>query len=197
MELERAVRPGDFYRHFKGGLYQVITVAIHSETKESMVVYQALYGGFYTYVRPFDMFVSKVDKEKYPEADQEYRFEKVTRGTADAFMKAKTEAENGRSAAETFTSAAPLKKDGSIDAPRDYEPNDDVDSALLAFLDAKGPEEKLEILYNIKDDLDERSLNSIETSLDIVGGEGTFDDRIEYIRRYLVTRSKYENSRLR
>ena len=66
---------GSVYRHFKGNLYEVKAIALHSETGEKMVVYQALYGEGDTYVRPYDSFVSKVDKVKYPDADQEYRFE--------------------------------------------------------------------------------------------------------------------------
>lgn len=63
------------YKHFKGDLYIVLGVATHSENADKYVVYRALYGDNQLYIRPLDMFCSKVDKTKYPNATQQYRFE--------------------------------------------------------------------------------------------------------------------------
>jgi len=74
----RELKINGIYKHFKGDLYLVENIAIHSETKEKYVVYRGLYGESELYIRPYDMFLSKVDKEKYPNVEQEYRFELQT-----------------------------------------------------------------------------------------------------------------------
>lgn len=69
------VKINGIYRHFKGDYYLLCEVATHSETKEQYAVYRRLYGDGSLWVRPLDMFLSEVDREKYPEVKQKYRFE--------------------------------------------------------------------------------------------------------------------------
>jgi len=84
---DRRFKKGQLVQHFKReGLdlgtdeyvYEIIGEAIHSETREKMMVYRAMYGDMEMFVRPYDMFMSEVDHEKYPDVKQKYRFEPVS-----------------------------------------------------------------------------------------------------------------------
>lgn len=69
---------GEIWRHFKNRLYEIIECpVIHTEMNERMVCYRALYDDYMVYVRPLLMFMSEVDREKYPDAAQTYRFERA------------------------------------------------------------------------------------------------------------------------
>lgn len=74
---ERTLLLGRRYRHFKGKEYEVIDVALHSETREKLVIYRALYGDRALFARPYEMFLSEVDRGKYPDVPQKYRFELI------------------------------------------------------------------------------------------------------------------------
>ena len=70
----RKIEVGKKYRHFKGNIMKVLYIAKHSETEELLVIYEH---NNVIWARPYDMFNSLVDKEKYPNVTQEYRFEEV------------------------------------------------------------------------------------------------------------------------
>jgi hypothetical protein len=71
------VKINKIYKHFKGNYYIVEDIGTYTETSEKCVIYRALYGDNKLFVRPYKMFISKVDRKKYPDVLQEYRFEAV------------------------------------------------------------------------------------------------------------------------
>lgn len=94
--MENRFKPGDIVQHFKREmlgpeelktnkyLYEIIGVAIHSEDCEAMMVYRPLYDDGGMYVRPLGMFLSEVDRRKYPDVKQKYRFEKLPDDQAES-----------------------------------------------------------------------------------------------------------------
>lgn len=185
---DRIPRPGDIYKHFKNHLYQIITVAIHSENQEKMVVYQALYGDFKTYVRPLSMFVSEVDKNKYPDVQQKYRFEFV----------------NLREDKETESEDNLIRKEISelMNTSKDVElsnkkPEGEVNPILLDFLEADSYEEKLIILKSNKKNINDQLLNDMAASMDCTVEEGNIEDRLNGLIFCLQTFARFEINRLR
>lgn len=188
------------YKHFKGNLYQVICVATDSENGQEMVVYQALYGDYKFYVRPLEMFMSKVDKEKYPDVKQEYRFEKVeintdvsAKSSAASVTSNVAEAEIDSNSISTKTNVTSELE--TVDNTTQSKPK--LDSDLLAFFDASTYEERLEILarmrYKITDDMIDSM--SIVTSIDVPAGDVA--KRYEDFKEALMTRKHFECSRFR
>ena len=179
--MDREVKAGQFYRHFKNKLYQIVTVATHSETREQMVVYQALYGNYKVYVRPYEMFVSEVDHIKYPEVQQKYRFEQVEFVLQEEIEEKQLE----RKAPAVSDSQQPVRQEGTV--------NPD----LMRFLEAESFEEKITVLSSMKKRLNTQILQTIAISLDYTLQEGDIMDQYEAVMYYLETRVRYEGRRLR
>ncbi|MGN0483795.1 MAG: DUF1653 domain-containing protein [Lachnospiraceae bacterium] len=213
---ERIPRPGEFYLHFKKKLYQIITVATHTETGERMVVYQAMYGSFQTYVRPLKQFNSPVDKEKYPDCAQFYRFQKLTEEEVEALqpkekLTAETEAQMEKEP-ETVTEVE--KHAATFDVTEeeteifeekpttpvsvDHTPGEEqADPRLMAFLDADTYDEKYRVLVAMGQDVDDRIINDLAVVLDVVIPEGNIDERLRQLKSCVETKRRYESNRLR
>lgn len=169
-ETERIPKPGEIYRHFKNKLYQIVAVAAHTETGEELVVYQALYGGFKVYARPLSMFMSPVDKNKYPDAAQSLRFELVMPETLAA--EAADTGEDDKTAAKPH----PL---------------------LMEFLEAEDLGQQIESLKRMRGKIGQKELDSIYVVLDMIPSQGEPDIQLSCLIKALETRKKYDGSRLR
>lgn len=165
--------PGEFYRHFKNRIYQIIALAYDSETSEQMVVYQALYGDFRIWVRPLSMFMEEVDRRKYPDAPQQFRFEKVDISNEKTL-------ENGSSEA--------------VEEPRPMSQH------LLEFFDAmdeKNYDKMLEALAKLSGDATQKEIDDICLVMDMTTIGVSVDEQIAEIRRQIHMLKKFDGVRLR
>lgn len=197
--------PGEKYLHFKNKLYQVIAVAKHSETMEPYVVYQALYGDFGVYIRPYDMFVSEVDHEKYPEVTQKYRFAYVDHTKNETIrteraehkkipVNQNVEQQENVPDVTAAVSMAELQEQNMVQRESDVE--EQINPWLLRFLDTDTMEEKYQIVCDIKNDITDRLIDDLAVAVDVVIPEGKLSDRYEQLKYCIRTRQKYEQTSL-
>ena len=210
--------PGAFYRHFKGNIYQVRTIAKHSESGEEMVVYQAMYPPFETWVRPLSMFTDRLDRTRYPEAAQEYRFVEVRFQKEDGGSvlrsQNKSVPENGQTDSGQLQESSRkemMAEPVSDEELREILINDQGEKRLtgrmpeeeiarrgfLALLDAETYREKRQILTGMSDYINELYLNNLAAALDIVLEEGSSQEHYDTLLHCLETYEKYEGGRLR
>ena len=199
-------KPHEIYKHFKGNLYQVVTIAEHSETGEQLVIYQALYGDFKTYARPLAMFTGEVDRQRYPEVTQRFRFE--LQGTDADRQIRETEAagvEHPVSTQTTVTASQPAAAQATATAAQTIiapvSPAEDEEPALdplvLEFLDADSYEEKLNILAGLHHRITNEMITTMAISCDIEVNDGEPEERYEELKNCLLTMEKFECNRLR
>ena len=201
-------KPHEIYKHFKGNLYQIVTIAQHSETGEQLVIYQAMYGDFKTYARPLAMFTSEVDKVKYPEVQQRFRFElqgadadRQTResdtvnGAQDASTGAvPTETAQDAAAQPASVATHPVAPAAQIEVAEE-EPT--LDPLVLEFLDADSYEQKLNILAGLHHRITDEMITTMAIACDIEVNDGETEERYEELKNCLLTMEKFECNRLR
>lgn len=199
-------KPQEIYRHFKGNIYQIITIARHSETGIKMVVYQQLYAPYEVYVRPLEMFMSKIDTKKYPNEKQTYRFEKIDiRGEENARGPKESSSEtlnrvlsrgNNETVAEPAKEAV-LQPETSMAENAESEPDFELDPGIAEFLDADSYEKKLQILSALHPRITDAMIDTIAVSLDTEVKEGDIERRYSELKNCLLTMERFECNRLR
>jgi hypothetical protein len=219
MEKDRIPKPGQLYNHFKNKPYQIITVATHADTREEMVVYQALYGDFKCYIRPLDSFLSEVDHQKYPDVKQKYRFELRTAKELGEVNLTQIAAEKEETPKNSdIHTEVQVKQSSEMDISYDnivYEAlkdseitsqlqvevpttnNESVNSVLLQFLDAESYYKKLEVITSNRKHMSDRLINDMAVSLDCAVEEGPLDQRIQGLIYCLQAMCRFEDKRLR
>ena len=185
-------KPGEFYRHFKNKLYQIVAVAIHSETREKLVIYQALYGEYGVYARPLDMFMSEVDKEKYTDVKQKYRFERIE----DMSKESKSDKSSD---SEVVEQDKKLKEDNvsnenTLKADKDY---DFGKGYFIEFLESDDLSTKKEILIANRELISERELDTIYEIYGLKRRKIDRDLDIADLIGYFDMQQQYEGKRLR
>ena len=202
--MARQLVIGGFYRHFKDKLYQVKGTAIHSETKEKMVIYQGLYGSYEMYVRPYDMFRSEVDHIKYPDVVQKYRFELIDIKTGKS-LEADYEENNQNMESEKSEELEKLEELEELEESKESKESkeseeseeSEEDSKLIRFLDAYDYKEKLDILTSMRGELNDGLIDIMAESIEVAVPEGDITDRYNSLRKCLMAHTKYEGLRLR
>lgn len=204
-------RSGEKYLHFKNKLYQIVTVAKHSETGEELVIYQALYGDFCIYARPFSMFISEVDHEKYPQVPQKYRFmlveqyqsEDISEPFVETAMEESVsgEPESGKVYENTMSKEEKRHEDTMPESEKEQNSRNssgyignkkDVTDLLMDFYDAGSYGEKYKILTAMREGITDTMINNMAVVLDVVISEGPLEKRYEELKRCLRTYEKYE-----
>lgn len=200
-------KPQEMYRHFKGNIYQIRCLAKHSETGEMMVVYQAMYDNFQIYVRPLDMFMEEVDRSRYPDVIQKYRFELLqdielssTPRECESVQECEPIQEHGSvqesepvQRCESVQESEPIQKC----EPAQADEQINIDPLVMDFLDADTYEQRLNILAALRHRITDEMINTMAVAVDLEVKDGDVEERYEELKNCLLTFEKYECNRLR
>ena len=197
------------YRHFKGNLYRVITVAEHTESSEQLVIYQELYGEFKVFANPLSMFMSEVDREKYPDVTQKMRFEPVEQmveavmvSASPQFRMPEERLDEQSNAAIVETANEQVESDmteevsGVQSNVETEEESVELDPLLEEYLDTDSYREKLNILHGLQHRITEHMLNTMAIVIDFELPEGDIQIKYDALNDCLLTKEKYECNRI-
>ena len=182
---------GQIYKHFKGNLYKVLAVAVHTESEEKLVVYQSVDNPDRVFARPLEMFMSDIDRFRYPLIRAKYRFTLVS--------EPEEETNGEETKEETEPSKTEVTDEQSDDDSAVYKDNGElvIDPYVEGVLDEKEFSKKIEFFEMLRGKCTEDMLTTIAISLDIQLQEGSIEDKYSQILRTLKMHEKYETSRLR
>ncbi len=180
--MRQTPKPFEVYRHFKGNMYQILAIAADSETGKPCVVYQAMYGEFKIYVRDLEMFLSETDKEKYPQAGQQYRFEKITVQESAASVEFNQE------------SVLQINEDCSADLQPE-ETETEIDPAVLEYLEAESVDARLNILTSLHHRITDEMITTMAVVSDFEINEGPVETRYQELKNCLLMKQKFEKQR--
>ena len=194
---------GQIYKHFKGNLYKVLAVAVHTESEEKLVVYQSVENPDRVFARPLEMFMSDIDRFRYPLIRAKYRFTLVSEPEEETNGEETKEEEIKEETLNEDTKEEDVKDEETEEQSDDdsavYKDNGElvIDPYVEGVLDEKEFSKKIEFFEMLRGKCTEDMLTTIAISLDIQLQEGSIEDKYSQILRTLKMHEKYETSRLR
>ena len=194
---------GQIYKHFKGNLYKVLAVAVHTESEEKLVVYQSVDNPDRVFARPLEMFMSDIDRFRYPLIRAKYRFTLVSEPEEETNGEETKEEETKEETPNEDTKGEDVKDEETEEQSDDdsavYKDNGElvIDPYVERVLDEKEFSKKIEFFEMLRGKCTEDMLTTIAISLDIQLQEGSIEDKYSQILRTLKMHEKYETSRLR
>ena len=193
------LKANQIYKHFKGNLYKIVTVATHTETEEELVIYQALYGDFKIYARPLSMFMEEVDREKYPNVTQKMRFELVEQ-LVEAPIVAPVVSdvvEDKVTVSDTSIEEAVVETVEVVETAEVEETEElMLDPMVEAYLDTDSYREKINILHGLYHRITEDMLTTMAIVIDFELPEGDVQTKYDALNDCLLTKEKYECNRI-
>lgn len=197
------------YKHFKGSLYEIVTIAVHTETSDKLVVYRSLEKPERVFARPLDMFLSEVDHIRYPLVKAKYRFTLLVEETVEEAEETTDEGFNTEEAEETTKEE--IETENSYESDGDMPDNDLTDDNAIykedgelvldpiveRVLDEKEFTDKIAYFERLRGKCTDEMLTTIAISLDIQLENGTTEEKYAQIFKTLRMHEKYESARLR